>query len=151
MKTNLDIINVSLDCKDFKTLNNVSLTIEDEKIVGLIGRNGAGKTSLLSLIASFRMPTNGTINIDEVEAFENEEKMEDVIFVYPTDYAEDNDTVSDKLDIVRQFKPHYDGEYAHELLKKFNLPKDKRINELSKGMQSALHVTIGLSDRKSVV
>lgn len=116
----------------------------------MIGRNGAGKTSLLSLIASFQLPTSGTIKIDGMEAFENEEKMEEVIFIYPSDYAEDTDTVSDKLDMVRSFKPNYDEEYANKLIKKFNLPKDKPINELSKGMQSAVNVTIGLSSRSPI-
>ena len=61
---------------------NVSFTLTDGKIYGLLGRNGAGKTSLLSILASFREQTDGIITINGENPFENAEIMQQVTFIY---------------------------------------------------------------------
>lgn len=141
---------VTLIEKDFTILNNVSFSLNDHKIIGLIGRNGAGKTSLLSLLASYRLPTNGQVLIDGDEAFENEEKMEQVIFIYPSDFTEETDTVEDFLYLFSRYYSKYDSEYASYLIDRFKLPLDKAVSELSKGMQSALNVITGLASKAPI-
>lgn len=59
MGYNVEVSNVTLKYNKFEALKNISFTLQDERIYGLIGRNGAGKTSLLSLLASLRTATEG--------------------------------------------------------------------------------------------
>ena len=67
----VELKGVTLKYHDFEALKNISFTLEEGKVYGLLGRNGAGKTSLLSLLASFREQKAGTIKIFGEEPFEN--------------------------------------------------------------------------------
>lgn len=134
----------------FAALDNLSFSLEGGKIYGLIGRNGAGKTTLLSLLASYIEPTSGTVLVGGDVPFENETVMEQVTFVHETDYRNETDTVKDMLEGSKRYRPHFDADYAAKLVERFGLPLHKKIGHLSKGMQSALSVTVGLANRSPV-
>src|SRR2546427_210888 len=53
-------------------LDGLTFSLTGEKIYGLLGRNGSGKTSLLSVLAAFRKPTSGTVRIGGSAPFEND-------------------------------------------------------------------------------
>lgn len=146
----IKIDNVSLQFGNFYALKKISLELSDNKIFGLLGRNGAGKTSLLSLIASFREPTSGSISINGETPFENEKIMEQVLFMYSKNYGEETDNIKKMLDSVQSYRPNFDRKYAEYLVDKFKLDRKKPIKKFSKGMQSALNVTIGLAARAPI-
>lgn len=150
MAASVQLNHVTLKFKKFEALKDVSLTLEAGKIHGLIGRNGAGKTTLLSLIAAFREPTTGDVLIDGSPVFENPEKMEQVAFVYDKDYKEETEKAKKLIALASHYRPHFDMDYAEQLIKRFKLPVNKPVNKLSKGMQSALNVVIGLASRAPV-
>ncbi|WP_033542936.1 ATP-binding cassette domain-containing protein [Planococcus sp. CAU13] len=150
MSSEIKLQDVSLTFKKFEALKNLTLTFEAGKIHGLIGRNGAGKTSLLSLIAAFREPSAGNINIDGKEVFENSEIMQKVMFVYDKNYDNEYDTIPSVLEITESFRANFNKEYADYLIKRFKLPIDKPVYKLSKGMKSAMNVVIGLASRAEI-
>lgn len=150
MASKIEVKNVTLKFGKFEALKDISLTLEAGKIHGLIGRNGAGKTSLLSLLAAFREPTQGKVEVDGETVFENPENMQQVSFIYEKDYADEYETIPALLEFSERYRPNYDKEYASHLLKRFKLPLDKPVHKLSKGMQSALNVVIGLAGRTPV-
>ena len=150
MAAKVEMKNITLKFGKFEALKDISLTLEADKIHGLIGRNGAGKTSLLSLLAAFREPTNGQIEIDGEPVFENPEKMQQISFIYEKDYADEYEKIPALLEFPERYRPNYDKDYANHLLKRFKLPLDKPAYKLSKGMQSALNVVIGLASRTPV-
>jgi len=139
---------------DFQALKDVSFTLEPGKIYGLIGRNGAGKTSLLSVLASFRKASHGNILIDGVPLFDNGELMQHVQFIYQKEFnADETETYPKVPKYIRKqtaYRPNFDQAYADELIKKFGLPTNKRPHKLSKGMQSVLSVIIGLASRAPI-
>ncbi|WP_147532846.1 ATP-binding cassette domain-containing protein [Bacillus marasmi] len=150
MRNDIELNNLSLTYKHFEALKNISFKLDGGKIYGLIGRNGAGKTSLLSLLASFREPTSGSIKIAGKTPFENPDIMQIVSFIYEKDYKEETEKVKGMLEVSERYRPNYDAEYAHHLIQRFKLPLDKPVAELSKGMKSALDVTIGLASRSPI-
>ncbi|WP_281864094.1 ATP-binding cassette domain-containing protein [Planomicrobium okeanokoites] len=150
MNVKIDFHSVTLRFKKFEALKNISASLEANKIHGLIGRNGAGKTSLLSLVAAFREATDGQIMIDGEPVFENPDKMQQVMFVYDKSYAEEYDKIPAMLEFVERHRPYYDKEYADYLLKRFKLPLDKPVHKLSKGMQSAMNAVMGLASRAPI-
>ncbi|AJD90320.1 ABC transporter [Jeotgalibacillus malaysiensis] len=150
MTANILIDQVSVKYKKFHALDHVSLKLEGEKIYGLIGRNGAGKTTLLSLLASFAEPDEGAIQVNGQPLFENAELMQQVTFVYEKDFREESEKVKTYLNAAAEYKPHYDAEYALELVGIFNLPLNKPVYKLSKGMQSVLNAVIGLASRSPI-
>lgn len=68
----------------------------------LQGRNGAGKTSLLSMMASFRKQTSGIFTIDGEEPFENKRIMQNVMFMYNKDFKDDSSTVKAPSQIITE-------------------------------------------------
>ncbi|WP_127589601.1 ATP-binding cassette domain-containing protein [Paenibacillus lautus] len=149
---NLDIQfdRLSVVYGDLEAVHNVSLHLPAGKIYGLLGRNGAGKTSLLSVLASFREPSSGSVTVGGEQPFENAKIMKEVSFIYDIDYKDETDKVKAAIESVARHRPHFDTRYALELARKFNLPLDKQLKELSKGMQSAYNVCIGLASRSPV-
>ncbi|MGC6585660.1 ATP-binding cassette domain-containing protein [Paenibacillus sp. Dod16] len=149
---NLDIQfdRLSVVYGDLEAVRNVSLHLPAGKIYGLLGRNGAGKTSLLSVLASFREPSSGSVTVGGEQPFENAKIMKEVSFIYDIDYKDETDKVKAAIESAARHRPHFDTGYALELARKFNLPLDKQLKELSKGMQSAFNVCIGLASRSPV-
>lgn len=139
---------------DFKALKDVSFTLEPGKIYGLIGRNGAGKTSLLSVLASYRKASHGDVLVNDIPLFDNGEFMQHVQFVYQrefnSDTADTHPRVPKYIKRETKYRPNFDQAYADELIKKFGLPTNKRPHKLSKGMQSVLSVIIGLASRAPI-
>ena len=138
----------------FQALKDISFTLEPGKIYGLIGRNGAGKTSLLSALASFRKASHGDILVDGIPLFDNGELMQHVQFVYPREFnSETADTYPKVPKYIKKetrFRPNFDHQYAEALINKFKLPTNKRPHKLSRGMQSILSVIIGLASRAPI-
>lgn len=149
---NLDIQfdRLSVVYGDLEAIRNVSFHLPAGKIYGLLGRNGAGKTSLLSVLASFREPSSGSVTVGGEQPFENAKIMKEVSFIYDIDYKDETDKIKAAIESVARHRPHFDTGYALELARKFNLPLDKQLKQLSKGMQSAFNVCIGLASRSPV-
>lgn len=133
-----------------KALHDMSFEINEPKIYGLLGRNGAGKTSLLSIIGSFREATSGELLINDEVPFENARIMQDVIFMYDKDFTGETDSPSAIVEHIHRYRPHFDLDYARELIKKFKLEGKKSVAKLSKGKQSAFNVVVGLASRAPI-
>ncbi|MFS0749198.1 ATP-binding cassette domain-containing protein [Oceanobacillus sp. 1P07AA] len=147
MSYEIKVNDLTVRYKDFKALNQVSFTLSGGRIHGLLGRNGAGKTTLLSILSNFRKAKEGSITIDGEDPFDHPRIMQDTAFIYDKDQTYEYEKVGDVLKELIDFRPNFDASYASELVKKFKLPLKKKINQLSKGKQSALQVTIGLASR----
>ncbi|MBO1001796.1 ATP-binding cassette domain-containing protein [Pseudogracilibacillus auburnensis] len=147
---NIKAINLNLSYGSDDILHDINLEINEPKIYGLLGRNGVGKTSLLSLIGSFREPTSGQIVINGEEPFENARLMQEITFMYDKDYTGETDPPSRILKDMNRYRPHFDLEYGMELIRKFKLEGKKSIAKLSKGKQSAFNVVVVLASRSPI-
>ncbi|MGE7826007.1 ATP-binding cassette domain-containing protein [Paenibacillus sp. NPDC093718] len=150
MNLDIQLDRLSVVYGDLEAVRNVSFHLPAGKIYGLLGRNGAGKTSLLSVLASFREPSSGSVTVGGEQPFENAKIMKEVSFIYDIDYKDETDKVKAAIESAARHRPHFDTGYALELARKFNLPLDKQLKQLSKGMQSAFNVCIGLASRSPV-
>lgn len=141
---------LSLRYGEHEALSAIDFELSSNKIYGLLGRNGAGKTSLLSILASFREPTSGTITVNGEAPFENHAITQNIVFMYNNGYTDESENIPSMLKYVQRYRPNFDLDYAEHLITRFKLDKKKPIKELSKGMQSALNVTIGLASRAPI-
>jgi len=127
-------------------LEGVSLRLEPGVIYGLLGRNGAGKTSLLSTIAAFQRASSGTVLVDGEDPYENARVMAGTCLVREGgDFPEER--VKGVLDFAARLRPLWDAELAARLVDRFELPLDKKVTQLSRGKRSALGVVVGLASR----
>jgi ABC-2 type transport system ATP-binding protein len=137
---------VTLKYRDTDALADVDLELEAGKIYGLLGRNGAGKTSLLSLLAAFRKPTGGEILVNGEPVWENAPIVSRVALIREGGDFDDADSVKATIE-SGQIRPGFDTEYALKLADRFELPLKKRIRELSRGKRSILAAICGLAAR----
>jgi ABC-2 type transport system ATP-binding protein len=132
---------------DTVALDGLTFDLAGGKIYGLLGRNGSGKTSLLSVLAAFRRATGGDVLVDGEDPFENARVTRQVCLIRDNVDVEDTDRVSGVLDLAARLRPNWDADYAARLVKQFDLPLHKRVSGLSRGGRSALGVTLGLATR----
>ena len=150
MSLHIEVKNLTVKYRNQTALKDITFTLNENKIYGLLGRNGAGKTTLLSLLASFRESTSGSVAIDGENPFENAKMMQHVNFVYNKDYKDETENLKSTLEDINRYRPYFDLKFANHLIQKFKLPTDKPLKQLSKGMQSAVNVTIGLASRAPI-
>ncbi|MFC3494221.1 ATP-binding cassette domain-containing protein [Glycomyces rhizosphaerae] len=137
---------VTLKYRDTDALADVNLELEAGKIYGLLGRNGAGKTSLLSLLAAFRKPTTGQILVNGEPVWENAGIVSRVALIREGGDFDDTDSVKTAIE-TGQIRPGFDTAYALKLADRFELPLKKKIRELSRGKRSVLAAVCGLAAR----
>jgi ABC-2 type transport system ATP-binding protein len=150
MTLRIDVNKLHLRYGSFTALHELTFKLDGGKIYGLLGRNGSGKTSLLSILASFRLQTAGSVAIGGEAPFENAKIMEQVCFIQESGHMSDGFSVRDALALAASCWPNWDDEYARKLVGLYDLPMKKKFMALSRGMKSALGVTIGLASRAPV-
>jgi ABC-2 type transport system ATP-binding protein len=136
---------------DVTALDDVTCTLTGDKIYGLLGRNSAGKTTLLSAMAGFLPASGGTILADGQPVFENPAITRRLCLIRTTcDTLARTDRISAALEHAARWRPNWDADYAAKLLDRFELSPRRRIGALSTGRRSALGVTLGLASRAPV-
>lgn len=130
-----------------KAVDDLSFSLSGNKVYGLLGRNGSGKTSLMSALAGYREPI-GSVLLDGVPVFENAAAMRQVCLVRHTaDAADKGDKVSHVLEYGAAWRDTWDNDYALELTDLFGISLKTKVGALSLGQRSALGVVVGLASR----
>jgi len=135
---------------DDEAIRDLSVHFEGGVIHGLLGRNGSGKTSLLSAVAGFRPSNSGTVTVGGLPPFENPARTEHVCMIGESGVAMDSTDVKTVLRLNARWRPYWDVEYAEHLLELFDLPRRKSVGGLSRGGKSALGIVVGLASRAPV-
>jgi ABC-2 type transport system ATP-binding protein len=143
----IELRNLTVRYGSTVAVDDLSLDLPTGKIYGLLGRNGSGKTSLLSVLAAYRRPSGGTIRVDGVDPFENAELARGTAFIRDTLDVTAQDRVERVLTVARWLRPTWDQDYAERLLDTFGLDRRKRVSALSRGQRSSLGVVLGLAAR----
>ncbi len=147
----INLENITLKYGNNLALNNISLNLPEQAICGLIGRNGAGKTSLLSLLSAYRRPSSGTVSIFGENSYENKNIMPQIAFIYDNQSETENDFhVKDLFKTAAVLRPNWDASYAEKLINLFEIPVKKTLGALSHGLRSAVRVTIGLAGQTPI-
>ncbi|WP_172650532.1 ABC transporter ATP-binding protein [Rhodococcus opacus] len=132
---------------DFVALDGIDFSLQENKIYGLLGRTGAGKTTLMQILTGQEFQTSGVVEIFGQAPHENSRVLTDVCFVKEGQKYPDDFRVGHVLATARHLLPHWNEELAQTLLEDFDLPLCRKVKKLSRGMTSALGVTVGLASR----
>jgi ABC-2 type transport system ATP-binding protein len=128
-------------------LDSFSVGIEKNKIYGLLGRNGAGKTTFLNIIACHIFADKGEVRMFGQDVVENQELLPQICYLPEKNLFIEKMRVSEILRTAALFFESFDMEYAQRLCEKFTLDKRKKYKELSRGYESILRIVIGLASR----
>jgi ABC-2 type transport system ATP-binding protein len=130
-------------------LDDVTFDLEPGSITGLLGRNGAGKTTLMRIVAGHEFASDGTVTVLGAYPVENEKVLRQMVFVRE-DQSYPDLRVRHTVQAASWFYPNWSHELAGALLEEFNLPPNRKVKKLSRGMRSALGNVIGLAARAEV-
>ena len=137
-----------------EVLRELDLTIQPGKIYGLIGRNGTGKTTLLSILTAQNTHDGGEVTLDGQPVWENQRALDQLCFSREMQStlmgSANTQRVRDYLRAAAIYYPNWDAGYAKRLLEEFQLEEKKRINQLSKGQQSMVTILIALASRAPI-
>ncbi|HEX3557933.1 MAG TPA: ABC transporter ATP-binding protein [Pyrinomonadaceae bacterium] len=130
----------------FEAVKGVSLRVPKGTVFGLLGVNGAGKSTIIKMIVGHLRPTSGRIRVlgRTLEADFIEIRRR-VAYVSENRYLYEWMTVAESIRFTRAFHDTWDDPKATDLLKRFSLPPEKRIKQLSRGNRARLCLLLALA------
>ena len=131
----------------FTALDNVDLTIETGTAFGLLGSNGAGKSTILRLLSGIYRQEGGEVLIDGSEVYSRPEVKERVFFINDETVQFGGYTLKSLKNFYKGFYPNFSEEIFEKLRETIKLPLDKKIDTFSKGMKRQAIVIIALACR----
>jgi ABC-2 type transport system ATP-binding protein len=140
-----DLLKIKGLCKAYKdfSLSNVSFSVPQDSVVGLVGANGAGKTTIIRSALGI-IPVNGG-QLEICGALPAANVKQDVGIVFDTCSFPDEITVHDVARMMKASYSNWDAEVFSKNLQEFSLPTSRKIRELSRGMGMKLMLAIALS------
>ena len=135
-------------CKDYgkkKALKDVNLIIPRGKIIGLLGKNGTGKTTLIKLINDLLVPTSGEILVNGKQVGVESKKI--ISYLPERTYLDKSMKVIDVIKYFEEFYDNFDSKKAKKLLKDLDLNLDDKLSNMSKGMQEKVQLVLVMSRR----
>ena len=140
----IDAVMVSKRFDKIKAVDQVSVTIKEGNVFGLIGTNGAGKSSFIRMISGIIKPDSGTIHIDGMEVFENPKAKRLFFYISDDQYYFSNATPKDIKTFYKSVYANFDSVRFDKLLEHFELDQRRKINTFSKGMKKQLSIISGI-------
>ena len=147
----LKLTNITKKYDDF-ILDNVSFNVPKGNIVGLIGENGAGKSTTLNSILDIIERDSGDVFILDSEKNKISNATREKIGVVFDGNNFPEDLTPQKLNnVLKAIYSNWDEKKFYELLENFSLPKNKKIKKFSKGMKMKLSISVALSHKAELL
>ena len=125
-------------------VDHVNVTIREGNVFGLIGTNGAGKSTVLRLATGVYRPDEGEILIDTLPVYDNREAKKRFFFIPDEPYFFHNANAAEMARYYASVYETFDGAAFFDMLEKFGLDKKRKIHTFSKGMKKQLALLLGL-------
>lgn len=143
-KRMIETVNLTKRFEDVVAVDHVSAAIKDGYVFGLVGTNGAGKSTFLRMLSGVLKPDEGTVTIDGAPVYENEKAKLRFFYISDDQHFPGNGTPRDMMAFYRKFYPAFDCGRYQKLLDSFGLPGNRKISTFSKGMKKQLSVLCGI-------
>lgn len=125
-------------------VDHVCAEVRDGSVYGLIGSNGAGKSTFLRMLSGILKPDEGTVQIDGADIFENVALKERFFFISDEQFFFPNCTPADMKNYYKRFYSRFDDDRYRKLMDGFGLDENRKIRTFSKGMKKQVSVICGI-------
>lgn len=125
-------------------VDHINATIKDGSVFGLIGTNGAGKSTFLRLASGVLKPDEGSITIDGEAVFENTRIKSRFFYISDDQFFFNNATPDEMMSFYMTVYPKFDKPRYIHLMESFDLDRKRKINTFSKGMKKQVSVICGV-------
>ncbi|MCM1078925.1 MAG: ABC transporter ATP-binding protein [Bacteroidales bacterium] len=145
--------NVSFKYKGSKreVLSNMHLELRENRICGLLGKNGVGKSTLLYLIAGLLRPSKGLVTVGDMESAERKPEMLEEVFFVSEEFELPSVTLSEYVSMNAPFYPRFSQELLSQCLTEFGLQTDLKLSELSMGQKKKVFMSFALATRTKIL
>ena len=143
----IEVKNISFKYAGQKNLvfDDFSLTLEQDNIYGLLGKNGTGKSTLLYLISGLLRPKKGAVCFDAVETKLRHPETLSEIFIVPEEFDLPSMSLNEYVKINSPFYPRFSTEVLEACLNDFELTTDVKLNALSMGQKKKVFMSFALA------
>ena len=139
----LEVKNLNKSFDNKKILKDINFSITKGKIVGLLGKNGVGKTTLIKLINDLLTPTSGEILVNGNKIGVETKKV--ISYLPERTYLNKQMKVSEVISFFEDFYEDFDSKKAKKLLKDLDLDINQKLTKMSKGMQEKVQLVLVMS------
>ena len=140
----IEIKHITKSFDGCKAVEDVSVTIKEGQVFGLIGTNGAGKSTTLRIMTGIMKPDAGEALVDEEPVYRNVGRKERITFIPDEPYFFSSATPVTMAQYYASIYPAFEMAQFYEWLDKFGLEKTRRIATFSKGMKKQLIMLLSI-------
>src|SRR5881227_4086606 len=142
----VELENLGRNFGKFEAVKGVDLHVQKGTVFGLLGVNGAGKSTIIKMIVGHLRPTRGRIRVLGRTLEEDlVEIRRRVAYISENRYLYEWMTVAESVRFTRAFHDTWDDRKAADLLKRFSLPPEKKVRQLSRGNRARLCLLLALA------
>ena len=147
----IEMKNVSKSFNHFKAVENVNLSIGQGSIYGLIGSNGAGKTTIMKLLAGIYRQDQGEVTIDGLPIYENTKTKQRIFYIPDQPYFLSHYTTKQMARFYRSVYTSWSEDRFKKLAGLFEVNLSKKIQTFSKGWQRQIAFILALSANPEIL
>lgn len=142
----MDLLEINHLYKSYDSKNvlcDINLKVKQGKIIGLLGKNGTGKSTLIKLINDLLVPDKGNIKVNGKSIGVESKKI--ISYLPERTYLNKNMTVLEVINYFRDFYDNFDSAKAIKLLQDLKLDVNQKLSKMSKGMQEKVQLVLVMS------
>ena len=140
----IDIKDLTMKYKNGKGVSNISISVQNGEVKGLLGPNGSGKSTTMRSLMGFLIPSEGILKVEGIDTLENPVDAKKIIGYLPGDPQLPQNLNSKTLFKLGADMRSHSTDYAMELAEKFELEIDQSLKELSKGNRQKVALILAL-------
>ncbi len=140
----IELLDLEKSYDDIKAVNRVSLSILDGEVFGLVGTNGAGKSTILRIIAGVIRPDLGIVCVDNRPVYDNPDVKKEIFYISDDQYFLPNSTPEDMADYFEGIYEKFDKLRFFKMCNGFGLDAKRKISSFSKGMKKQVSILLGI-------
>ena len=147
----IEAIGLTKRFDDIIAVDHINAEMKEGSVFGLIGTNGAGKSTFLRMAAGILRPDEGRILLDGEDVFENEKVKSKFFYISDDQFFLGNATPEEMMRFYRNLYPEFNEKRFYSLISGFELAPGRKINTFSKGMKKQLSVILGICANTSYI
>ena len=143
--------NLTIKFDDFTALNDLNCVIPDSRIYGLVGSNGAGKSTFLRLVSGIYRATSGSVTVDGAPVYENPDVKKKIVFVPDDLYFLPQSNMKTMASLYAAIYENFNYDRFKDLTATFGLDPNKNIGTFSKGMRRQVSTILALASMPEIL